>query len=68
MLPDYRGAMAVSEERLAIATSTNRRGRERHSTVERFDVALEAKFHEYRDRWRTHQWHLLPIHQRPLAH
>ena len=68
-MPDYRGARAVSEGRVAIAASANREwGRVRHSAVDRADAAMEAKLHEFRDRRRNRHWHWAWNNRHPLPH
>lgn len=70
MFPDYRGARAIQDERLATAEWVNRGRPEnpgRHSMVERFDLSIEGRLHEYVEKRRNrehHHWHW----PHPLAH
>jgi hypothetical protein len=70
MLPDYTGAMAIGEERLASAARVNRNrptNPGKHSFVERMDTQLEARFHELAERRRDRperHWHW----PHPLTH
>ncbi len=70
MLPDYTGAMAVREERLAAnerANGSNPKNPGTHSLIEQLDLRAEAKLHELAERRRsreTHRWHW----PHPLAH
>ena len=63
MLPDFAGAMAIGEERLASAARVNRNrptNPGKHSFVEQIDTQLEARFHELAERRRNRperHWH-----------
>ncbi len=69
MLPDYLGAMAVREERLAANERAigGHQSPGRHSLIEQLDLRAEVKLHELAERRRnreTHHWHW----PHPLAH
>ena len=63
MLPDYTGAMAIGEERLASAASVNRdrpANPGKHSFVERMDTQFEARLHAFAENHRNRpprHWH-----------